>query len=312
MAKTNPALIASRIMGGIVAGLTTLYCLTGGNPSGKSVQEKYSLPAEIRVVETDLPFFERKKLITFTNEFGRVIKEEKLEKIINTKDIPFSKNFYIKTDRYTLTKNQDWLPSRVIGHVSSLATKLLFWDWNMGWGPDGDRARAALSMIENKNSLKNVTLRLNYNEPCYDIFRLFTEPALKKRNPFLARATLGVLSTLGGELFAELSRGDYYNPYTHTAVNYSNVEAIFAHEVGHAKDFKRFNTDWIYSLCRAIPPVMLYQEAKASLNAKELLSPDDSNQFYRYLVPAFMTYVLGLTARMIRRRITKKQSEYQL
>jgi len=312
MEKTKSTVIASIITAGLLAGVAILYSCTGGNPSCKNVKEKYSLPPEINVVETDLSCSERKSLITLTNEVGQMSNQTKLEKIIKTKDIPFDKHFYIKTDRYTLTKNQDWLPSRIIGHIGSLPSKLLFWDWDMGLGPDGDRARAALSMFENKNNLKNITIRLNYNEPLYDAYRLFTEPALTKRNPFLARATLGLLSTLGGELFAELSRGDYYNPYTHTAVNYSNVEAIFAHEVGHAKDFKRFNKDWIYSLCRAIPPVMLYQEAKASLNVKELLSPDDSNQFYRYLVPAFMTYVLGMASKMIRRRIMKKQSEDQL
>jgi len=241
-------------------------------------------------------------LVTITNELGKVDNQTKIEKIINTKDIPFDKHFFIKTDRYTLTKNQDWLPSRMIGHVGSLPFKLLFWDWDMGWGPDRDRARVALSILENEKNLKNITMRLNYNEPLYDVYRLFTESALKERNPFLARATLGLFSTLGGELFAELGRGDYYNPYTQTAVNYSNVESIFAHEVGHAKDFKRFNEDWIYSICRPLPPVMLYQEAKASLNAKELLSPNDSNQIYRYLVPAFLTYVAGMASKMFRRK----------
>ena len=282
----------------LIGTLASLYMVFDGNPSGKSVQQKYSLPKEIRVLETDLPYHEENVSVTNKDNFGTEIISSKLEKVVNVKDIPFDKHFDITTDRYHLSKNQDWLPSRVIGHIFSCPAKLFFWDLNMGWGPDKDRARAALSMLENDKSLKDITLRLNYNEPLYDIYRLFTEKKLTERNPELARATMGIISTLGGELFAELSRGDYYNPYTHTAVNYSNVEAIFAHEVGHAKDFQRFDTDWAYALCRFIPPVMLYQEAKASLNAKKLLSPDDSNQFFRYLVPAFLTYGLAVLNRV--------------
>jgi hypothetical protein len=290
----------------IIPGLAFLYLCTGGNPSGQSVSQKYSLPQEIKVVETDLPSHDVIFPVSVTNELGQVQKQVKLEKIVNTKDIPFDKHFYIKTDRYTLTKNQDWLPSRALGHVFSLPFKLFFFDWDISWGPDGDRARVALSMLENKNHLNNLTVRLNYNEPIYDTFRLFTEPALRERNPFLARATIGLLSTLGGELFAELRRGDYYNPFTHTAVNYSNVESIFAHEVGHAKDFQRFDNDWIYSFARVVPPVMLYQEAQASLNAKNLMSPKDSNQVYRYLLPAFLTYAWA-TYRIFKRKGKKDE-----
>jgi len=56
MEKKKPSLIPL----GIIAGLATLYSFTGGNPSGKSVQEKYALPTEISVVETDLPCYEKK------------------------------------------------------------------------------------------------------------------------------------------------------------------------------------------------------------------------------------------------------------
>jgi len=266
--------------------LVVLYSIYGGNPSGKTTAEKYPLPQEISVIKTDLPYQKRGD-----------------DKVVKTSDIPFDKHFFIRTSRYTLSKNQDWFPSRLLGHIASLPLKAYFWDWDMGWGPDKDRARAALSMLEKDSSLDNLTIRLNHNEPLKDLGRLFSEEKLTKRNPVLARATLGLLSTLGGELFAELSRSDYYNPYTHTAVNYSNVESIFAHEVGHSKDFQRFKHDWIYSLARVIPPVMLYQEWQASSNAKKVMSKDDKNQFFRYLIPAFMTYVLSVL------RVNKKVSE---
>jgi hypothetical protein len=266
----------------IAGGLAMLYMNAGGNPSGKTTIEKYPLPNEINVVETDLPYN------FVTNSFGNI------EKILQTKDIPFDKHFYIKTDRYNFTKNQDWLPSRLIGHITSLPVKLFFWDWQVGWGPDGERSQAMLSMLEKNKNIKDITVRMNYNEAIYDMYRMFTEPKLRERNPFFARATLGVLSSIGGELMAELNRGDYYNPFTSTAVNYSNVEAIGAHEIGHHMDFRRFDTDWIYSLSRAIPPIMVFQEGAASMNAKDkLLSKADFNQAYRYLLPAFLVYCLG-------------------
>ena len=71
------------------------------------------------------------------------------------------------------------------------------------------------------------------------------------------------------------------------------MESIPAHEIGHNKDFSRFSTDWVYGLSRAIPPVMVYQEWKASDNARGLIIKKDDWQFNRYLIPALGTYVLG-------------------
>lgn len=280
----------------IAGGLAFLYINTGGNPSGKTTFQKYPLPEKISVVETTTPFHDE------TNQTG------KIEKIVNTKDIDFAGHFDIQTDRYHLTKNQDWLPSRLIGHLTSLPRKLILWDWNISWGPDSERSRAALSMLENNKEIRDITVRLNYNEALYDGYRMFTEEKLTERNGFIPRATLGVLYTLTGELLAELNRGDYYNPFTKTAVNYSNVESILAHEVGHHKDFQRFDRDWIYALARPIPPVMLYQEAAASLYAKnDIMSKEDSNQFNRYLIPAFLTYLLG--AYRVTRKIFGKRDQ---
>lgn len=280
----------------LAAGLAFLYMNTGGNPSGKTNVQKYALPKEINILETTLPY------ATTTNLEGVV------ENKIKTADIDFSKHFYIRTDRYTLSRNQDWLPSRIIGHISCLPGKLLFWDWNVGWGPDNERSRAALSMLENNKEIKDLTVRINHNEFFKDTYRMFTEKKLTERNGFIPRATFGILTSAMGSLMAELGRGDYYNPITSTVVNYSNIESFLAHELGHHKDYKRFDRDWIYSLTRPFPPVMLYQEGAASYYAKEgIVSKDDGNQIYRYLLPAFITYLIGAvrTTRKIKNLIKK-------
>jgi hypothetical protein len=104
---------------------------------------------------------------------------------------------------------------------------------------------------------------------------------------------MGVPASLLYEMWAEFARGDYYNPLTQTAVLYSNVESIAAHEIGHSEDFHRFRMDWLYALAPVIPGGHLYQESRASLYAKDMLNAEDNYQFYRYLIPAFVTYVLS-------------------
>jgi hypothetical protein len=57
-----------------------------------------------------------------------------------------------------------------------------------------------------------------------------------------------------------------------------------------------------------LPPVMLYQEWQASTNARDkILSKDDRNQFYRYLIPAFATYVLAMANRL--KKMLKKKEQ---
>jgi hypothetical protein len=285
-----------------VAGLAGLYLTCGGNPSGKTIAQKYSLPSEIKVVETTLPYEERK----VPKYFDKTGIPRETERIVKTANIDFSKDFKIKTERYNLIKAHDWTPLRVIGHINCLPIRLYFFDWDVGWGPDSERTRAALSMLENDKNADGLTVRLNHNKVTEDTYRMFTEKQLTDRNPFLYRATFGLASALFDELWGSLARGDYYNPLTKTVVNYSNVESILAHEIGHKKDFGRFSTDWLYSLSRAFPPVMLYQEWKASTIARDrVLSKDDSNQFYRYLIPAFATYVMAITNR-IKKWLVKK------
>ena len=285
----------------LILGLASWYILTG-QPDSKTADQKYPLPPEISVIESSVPSFQCKRKKVFVMKEGIKKEIEILEKIVRTKDIDFSKDFEIRTDRYHLVKTDDWWPSQVVGQLLSIPSKLYFWDHNISFGVDKRRAQAALAILENRNDLKNITVRLNHNEAIYDGCRLFTDEKVVQRNPFLARATLGVLICLKDEIWAELFRGDYYNPMSQTAVVYSNVESIGAHEIGHHKDFQKFRSDWLYTLGRILPPVMLYQEWKASAHAKEFISQDDKYQFKRYLLPAFFTYCLATYSILFRRR----------
>jgi hypothetical protein len=148
----------------LVGGLATWYAFT--SPSSKQLEKKedYPLPQEIRVVDTSLPFETRQKTWTLENSDGAAEKIVELEKIVKTKDIDFSKDFYVQSDRYKLIKDKDWLPSRLVGHTLSVPGKLLFWDWDYAWGQDEHRTKAALSILEKDNELKDITVRLNHNE----------------------------------------------------------------------------------------------------------------------------------------------------
>lgn len=308
----------------LVGGLAIWYTFTGQPTSSK---KEYPLPNEIRVVGTTLPYTYRPKEMSRISPDSKDLSKEKisnsedkersistdyeeppyskkswttsfkdneLEKIVRTADIDFSRDFKIRTERYRLVTDKDWLISRLIGHVASIPCKLYFWDWDVGWGLDEDRARAVLSMLENNKNINGVTVRINHNKVWYDCYRLFGDKKVADRNNLLARLFIGLPMTFSGELFAELRRGDYYNPMTQTAILYSNIEAISAHEIGHNQDFSRFTSDWEYQIARVLPPVMLYQEWQASMvNARKNLGPDDKWQFKRYLLPAFLTYLLA-------------------
>ena len=265
----------------MIGAVAAYYAITGYHEP-RRFEEKYHLPQEIAVIETNQPYENRESTVQTANS-DEVGLNKKLEKIVKIKDIDFSKEVIIKTDRYRYVKSSDWLPSRVVGHVCSIPGKIFFWDWNYGWGQDEDRSKSALAMLEEHKDIKDLTLRLNHNEGFYDMYRMFTEKKLRDRNNIFARVLIGVPLSIGDEIWAEFSRGSYYNPLTQTVVCYSNIESITAHELGHHKDFQKFDRDWIYMLTRAIPPVTLYQEWKASSNACDIRSKEDSWQFNRYL-----------------------------
>lgn len=212
---------------------------------------------------------------------------------INLREMNFPDRFKLSTDRYRIVKDEDIGVARLLGWIGSLPTKLFFWDLRVGAGLEDKHIKYVVSLLEENENLKDVNVCINHSPVLSDCRRLFTDEKVIARNPFLLRAAVGLPLTFISELVQMFRRGDYYNPYTGTVVLYSGVPAISAHEIGHHQDFHRFESDWWYSLARPFPPVMLYQEWRASDNARQMLLPGERWQFTRYLMPAFATYVLG-------------------
>ena len=193
----------------LALGLGLWYSCNGKPAHYPSSQSRYPLPKEIIVKDTSLPYFTREKTIESFDAHGVPKNEKVLEKIVETDQINFSKDFNIITDRYRLVKDNDWLPSRIIGQVSSLPERLFFWDWNIHWGLDEKKSQAVLAMLEQNHDLRNLTVRINHNEAFYDWFRMMAQKDLQERNPFLFRAIVGSLTTLKDEIWSEFGRGDY-------------------------------------------------------------------------------------------------------
>jgi len=277
----------------LVGAFAAWYAFTGPSAQHLESKKEYPVPNEIKVVSTTLPYETREAVGKSTDFLGNLEKGIELEKIVKTEDIDFSKNFTIETERYRLVKKEEPLISRVIGHINSLPAKLLFWDWNVSRGLDEGKTKAVISILENNKNIKDLTVRINHNQAIYDCYRLFRDEKVAKRNPLIPRILMGIPTSIVGELFAELRRGDYYNPMNQTVVLFSNIESISAHEIGHHKDYQRFGSDWLYASTNAFPPVVLYQEWQASQNAKKVLNDEDKWQFNRYLIPAFFTYLMA-------------------
>ena len=295
---------------GFIAALGTWYYLTD-KPVPKEVG-KYQLPAEIKVINTTFKYETREKKRIIIEESFK--KEEKwVEKYIKTDVIDFSKKFVIETERYNIIKDEDFLPAQMIGNVMSLPSCFYFYDLNVSRGLDLDKTKAVIAMLENNKKIKNLTVRINHNAAITDAYRMFFDDKVVKRNDLVARLFIGLPNSLGEEIWASCFRGDYYNPMTQTVVLYSNIESFAAHEIGHHKDFQRFETDWLYAASSAVfPPAILYKEWQASQYGKDMLSEYDKYQFNRYLLPAFLTYLLGgwyLSRNVLQKRELKAQNE---
>jgi hypothetical protein len=294
----------------LTAALSPYYLATHRNRD-KTLGD-YPLPEAIRVKETSLPTTQRMEVVKVppSAQFPTGFQTNEIQ-VLETKNIDFKKDFKIVTERYTYDKHSDWAPSTWIGHAFSCITKLYFMDYKLGLGLSDKEAKVVLAMLENDSKLNGAYVRVNHNEVFQDVRRLFKDPKVVTRNNLAARVLVGLPSTLLGEMFAELRRGDYYNPMTQTVVLYSDVRGVAAHELGHHKDFQRFPSDWWHSAARALPPVMIYQEYQASARAKDsILSSADRWQYYRYLLPAFLTYLFGAYAISKRELVnmTKKSS----
>jgi len=279
----------------LVGGMVTWYTLTG-NPA-RFNSERIEKNEASSVVQT----IDQKVESIFDAENTYADLPEVIETTdgpLYTKDINFDDEFEIETDRYRIVKDKDMALSRGIGWLVSLPTRLILWDYDMCDGLDEERTKQVLATLENDESLSGITVRINHTSAIEDLKRLFNDPNVLERNSGFARGTLGLLYWLGGDMIDELRRGDYYNPYTQTVIVYSNVETIPSHEIGHFKDYIRHDRDWWYSLLRVFPPATLYQEARASLYGKDMLGPDQNYQFYRYLIPAFATYIFAAYAKL--------------
>lgn len=219
------------------------------------------------------------------------------ETAVTTNDIDFSKPFSLATDRYTVCRDEDNPVSRCIGFVSTLPAKALFLDTRAGSGLSEQECKSLITMLESNPRVSNLTVRINHNAVWTDTIRCFTDPELQKAEPAWYRWTLGAFSTLVSEFGSETMRGDYYNSITRTAVCYSGMPSVWAHEIGHHQDYQGHPSSIGYNVVGPWAPVILYKEARASLIAKNDLLPEKRNwEFWRFLLPAFMTYLTGIYA----------------
>src|SRR3989338_7728907 len=155
----------------LVGGLAIWYAFVGPSTDQLKNKKEYPLPDEIHVLETSLPS-EIRQVETSTDASGKEKGKPRLDRIVRTADIDFSRDFSIETDRYKLVHDEDWLPSRLIGHVLSIPGKVIFLDWDYGWGQDEHRTKAALSMLENNKEIRDLTVRLNHNEAIADMVKM--------------------------------------------------------------------------------------------------------------------------------------------
>ncbi len=186
---------------------------------------------------------------------------------------------------------------RPFSYVGSIPAKIIMLNSNMGKIPSDETTNYVRQYLKDSD-LENVTVRMGHSRVLEDTWRLFTDKKLKDISA-LGRYFLGVPSTLIEGMISKLMRADYYNPFTRTAVVYSDAPAVALHELGHAKDFKEKKWTTAYSLLRSFPPGALYQEFMASKNAHNALLEDE--RVYgtgRYLIPAFSSYVPGLSSEL--------------
>ncbi|MBX7139209.1 MAG: hypothetical protein K1X83_14640 [Oligoflexia bacterium] len=292
-----------------IAALAGWYAYTGKSRQAER-QSTPPLPHQVAVLSSSPGIANSTEIEVTLQKDGRVVSRAVPVKYFSLSANNIKHDFRLETERYRIVKREDILFGRIIGHVASVPTKLFFWDGRVGAGLDTTGVREVVSMLERDKDIHGVMVRINHADPIGDCGRLFTDPQVVNRNPLLVRVVLGVPTVILGEGFSAMRRGDYYNPITNTAVLYSNVPCVAAHELGHHKDFKRFKTDWIYSVLTKIPPAFLYPEWRASAIAKSsLLREDQQWQFKRYLIPAFATYVLAAIAAVKRILFGKKEEE---
>lgn len=141
-----------------------------------------------------------------------------------------------------------------------------------------EKAKAVAKKMQDTYDLNEDTLiSLGKYRPLTQLKRIWTN----KDNSLFGKlfgSALTPVHAAAGALF----RGDQYNPWSNTAVNYNPHPALAAHELGHSADFQtaRFKTPYFmagYGLPQVgrIPFAALYPEARASNAAMSAISDKD-------------------------------------
>jgi hypothetical protein len=199
-----------------------------------------------------------------------------------------------KVGSNTIINDRDDPFSRAYSFLTSLESRLLLLSWKFASLPEEETLKQTKDYLRNRN-IENVTVRAGHSRVLEDTVRLFTDEKLKDIS-LLGRIFLGIPTTLVQGTLAKLSRAAHYNPFTKTAMIYTDVPAVSRHELGHAQDFGEQKYPTLYALARRIPGFDLFQEAKASSYAHQSFNLEDKWQSGRYLAPAFSTYLGRYTA----------------
>jgi hypothetical protein len=178
--------------------------------------------------------------------------------------------------------------SRAVSFVGNLPYKFLLLSKDVGNYPR-EKTQEYIKNYVKEKGLVNTTVRVGHSRVLKDTARLFTDEKLKDVS-LIGRILWGLPTTLIGGFLSKLRRADYYNPFTKTAVIYSDVPAIAIHELGHASDYQQQRFPTLYSLFRNSYFGALYQELKASRTSHEYLKGKEKT--YRYLTPALASYAL--------------------
>jgi hypothetical protein len=178
------------------------------------------------------------------------------------------------------------------GWVLGIPSKVVLWDRRIDNHSISPETEQAIAEYLAANDLATVKVRLNQYAPGDEWRRLVANDAVGAG----WRYTFGAVSWLGDAILpGRLFGGDHYNPYTNTVNIYSDVPAIGLHEAGHAKDWARRKYKGTYAAVYELPCAPLWYEAVASRDALAYVrtngSPEDQEEAYRLLYPAYGTYV---------------------
>jgi hypothetical protein len=181
-----------------------------------------------------------------------------------------------------------------VGWALGIPSKIVLWDRRIDNHSVSPNTEAAITQYLNENQLTSVKVRLNQYAPGDEWRRLVANDAVGPG----WRYTFGTISWLGETIFpGRLFGGDHFNPYTNTVNIYSDAPAIALHEAGHAKDWARRKYKGTYAAVYGLPAAPLWHEAIASRDALAYVtdfgSPEEQEEAYRLLYPAYGTYAGG-------------------